>query len=418
VVSSLGMEYLGMTGKFHTMWGEFGGYKRPEALEYECALMAALGARCSIGDQLPPSGAIDEATYATIAPGYARVRDMEPFLENAQSAADMAVLSSDAVNGTQAAARAGSNISDDGAVRMLLELQLMFDVIDTVADFEKYQLLILPDDIELDAELAEKLPQYVAGGGALILSGSSGMECGAERFGLPLSIEYSGTRRSQWPDYLSVTEGFGEGMPSSPIAMYECPYLVKAGNGAKVLAKAHEPYFDRNWRHFCSHQHAPARPEPEVSRDAVIRDGKVIYFAHPIFAAYARSGQPLYRDLLRDSVHLLVERPVVEVKMPSAARVSLMKQDDPKRLLLHLLYAQPQLRGRGHTMTNGNTLDVEVIEDPVPLHSVQCSVAVDDAPSRVYHASSGKNIEYEYSDGYVRFNVEEVYIHELLAIEE
>lgn len=416
-VNTLGLEYLGMTGKFHTNWGEFGGYKRPEALEYECALMAAMGARCSIGDQLPPSGAIDEETYKTIAPAYARVRDMEPFLENALPASDIAILSSDAINGTDGAALSGTNIADDGAVRMLLELHLMFDVIDSYANFEQYDLLVLPDDIELEEELGEKLKQYVASGGALILSGSSGMERGTNRFGLPLAVDFSGYRRTAWPDFLSVTQDFGPDFPTSPIAMYECPFFVKASKGAQVLARAHEPFFDRTWDHFCSHQHAPARPEPEESRDAIVRDGQIIYFAHPIFSAYARSGQPLYRDLVKEALQMLVKNPVVRVAMPSAARISLMRQSDQKRLLLHLLYAQPELRGRGHRMSNGRTLNVEVIEDPVPLHSIPCSVAVDDKPLRVYHTSNGKDIDFDYSDGYVRFTVKEVYIHELIAIE-
>jgi hypothetical protein len=44
-----------MTGKFHTTWGEFGGFKRPNALRYECAAMLAFGSKCSIGDQLHPA---------------------------------------------------------------------------------------------------------------------------------------------------------------------------------------------------------------------------------------------------------------------------------------------------------------------------------------------------------------------------
>ena len=28
----LGVDYLGMTGKFHGSWGEFGGFKHPNAL--------------------------------------------------------------------------------------------------------------------------------------------------------------------------------------------------------------------------------------------------------------------------------------------------------------------------------------------------------------------------------------------------
>ena len=45
---TLGMDYLGMTGKFHMSWGEFGGFKHPNALRYETALDIANGAACSI----------------------------------------------------------------------------------------------------------------------------------------------------------------------------------------------------------------------------------------------------------------------------------------------------------------------------------------------------------------------------------
>ena len=43
-VETLGIEFLGMTGKFHHIWGEVGGYKKPEALLYECGAMLAQGA--------------------------------------------------------------------------------------------------------------------------------------------------------------------------------------------------------------------------------------------------------------------------------------------------------------------------------------------------------------------------------------
>ena len=59
-VEPLGIAFLGMTGKFHHLWGEVGGYKKPEALLYECGAMLAQGAKCSIGDHLHPTGAIDQ----------------------------------------------------------------------------------------------------------------------------------------------------------------------------------------------------------------------------------------------------------------------------------------------------------------------------------------------------------------------
>lgn len=93
---TLGMEFLGMTGKFHTSWGEFGGYKHPNALRFEAALSLAHGARCSIGDQLHPSGWMDEATYALIGAAYSEVEAKEEWCSGVTSVADIAVLSLEA----------------------------------------------------------------------------------------------------------------------------------------------------------------------------------------------------------------------------------------------------------------------------------------------------------------------------------
>ncbi|HEU5102084.1 MAG TPA: hypothetical protein VFU22_23840, partial [Roseiflexaceae bacterium] len=76
---TLGLECLGMTGKFHTSWGDFHSFKNQAALEYECFRMLALGAKCSIGDQLPPSGAIEPHVYDLIGSVYGSVAQKEPW---------------------------------------------------------------------------------------------------------------------------------------------------------------------------------------------------------------------------------------------------------------------------------------------------------------------------------------------------
>ena len=90
---NLGMDYLGMTGKFHSTWGEFGGYKHPNALRYECCAMLAYGARCSVGDQLHPTGEIDESTYEIVGQAYREVAQKEKYVTGAKSVADIALLS-------------------------------------------------------------------------------------------------------------------------------------------------------------------------------------------------------------------------------------------------------------------------------------------------------------------------------------
>ncbi len=76
-VDPQGIPFLGMTGKFHYHWGEVGGYKKPEAMIYECGAMLAQGARCSIGDHLHPTAAIDQSTMAVIGPAYKWVAERE-----------------------------------------------------------------------------------------------------------------------------------------------------------------------------------------------------------------------------------------------------------------------------------------------------------------------------------------------------
>ncbi len=114
---ALGMPFLGMTGKFHGTWGEMGGYKHPNALRLECARILAFGARCSIGDQLPPSGEADPATYGLIGAAYAEVEAIEPWCRGARNRADVAVLSLESVTPGQAdpAGETNDNASDSCA---------------------------------------------------------------------------------------------------------------------------------------------------------------------------------------------------------------------------------------------------------------------------------------------------------------
>src|SRR5690606_6967347 len=109
-----------------TSWGEFGGFKHPHALEYETAQRVALGVKCLVGDQLHPDGAINADTYASIAPAYKRIAALEPYLEGAKQVSEIAILSSEYFHPEGAR----NSVSDDGAVQMLMELKLGFDMVD------------------------------------------------------------------------------------------------------------------------------------------------------------------------------------------------------------------------------------------------------------------------------------------------
>ena len=173
------------------------------------------------------------------------------------------------------------------------------------------------------------------------------------------------------------------------------------------MAGTRAPYFNRTWAHFCSHQHTPYRLERNPSYDAVVQSGNVIYFSHRVFAAYAKSGQPLLKYLVRGAITRLLPEPSLQVSMPSSGRVSLMEQQKENRLLLHLLFAQTQRRGE----------NMEIIEDVVPIHDVACDLALPRAPARVYSAYGGTDIEHTYNEGRLTLTVPAVEVHELVVVE-
>ncbi len=58
---------------------------------------------------------------------------------------------------------------DHGGIRVLLEGQFTFDVVDRDSDLTGYRFLILPDVIEVDDALQQRIVAFVAGGGGRVL---------------------------------------------------------------------------------------------------------------------------------------------------------------------------------------------------------------------------------------------------------
>ena len=146
-----GHDSLGMTGKFHTSWGDFQSYKNAEALQFECFQMLALNAKCSIGDQLHPTGRLDQATYDLVGPVYREVARKEPWCRGARPLTDIGVFTLEEFTGERLTAETVA------AVRMLQEGCHQFDVVDSETNWDGYRLLILPDAVTLDQSLARKV---------------------------------------------------------------------------------------------------------------------------------------------------------------------------------------------------------------------------------------------------------------------
>jgi hypothetical protein len=407
----LGFDFMSHTGKFHTSWGEFGGFKHPHALEYEAAQMVALGAKCLVGDQLHPNGAINPDTYASIRPAYSRIEKLEPYLDGARQVSEVAIMSAEYFHPLGER----NSVSDDGAVQMLLELKVPFDVIDPSARLADYRLVILPDSIPLDDDLEKRFAQYVAGDGKVIFTGRSAID--GERVRLPAGISIAGLTTAYYPTYLRASLALDAGMPQSPFVMYGVAQTVAAG-GAEVLAEILSPYFNRTYAHFSSHQHAPDDPEAKPIGPGVTVHGNVAYIAYPIFDMYQAMGQPLYRNVVRGLLARLLPHPAFVTDLPTAGRATLTRQDEFKRHILHLLYGPPQVRGKRVPLGNGTYRVMEMIEDIPAIGPVSARVRLPKPPARVYDALTGSDIAWSPGDdGTVEVRVPQLHIHAALVFE-
>jgi len=410
----LDLDFMGMTGKFHTTWGEFGGFKHPNALRYECAAMLAHGAKCSVGDQLHPDGQADPSTYAVIGEAYKEVREKAPWCVGADNVADVGLLSVQAL----APGAGRDDAPDNGAARVLLETHFLFDVLDSEMDFSPYKTLVLPDTVAVTPALKTKLDAYLAQGGKLLLTGGSGLLEDGGGFALDIGAEHCGESEFL-PDFVLPHEGVRPDFVDSPLVMYMKSQRIKVTEG-ESLGDVYDPYFNRNFRHFCSHQHAPARPEAS-GYDCGVLHGAILYLAHPVFSIYRGFGAVAYKQYIENALTLLLgEDATLETNLPSISRVSMTRQADESRCVIHLLHANTINRGGALNLAGGTVAgrqgSFEVIDELLPVRDVAVAVRIPQTVKRVTLAPQGLEIPFEEADGVTRLHVDSFTCHQMVVL--
>jgi len=398
---NLGIECMGMTGKFHTAWGDFHSFKNQAALEYECFNMLALGAKCSIGDQLHPSGKICPVTYDLIGSVYSQVEQKEPWCSGAEHVTEIGVLTPEEFMDKS---HTQLHPAIFGAVQMLQESSYQFDIIDSQCDFEKYKVLILPDEIPLDEKLATKIEKYIRSGGALIATNKSGLNpegtgFANDSFGLKLIGDAPFS-----PDFVRPGDKISNGLPQVEHVMYEKGMQVEALADSEILADVVVPYFNRTYQHFCSHRHTPS--SGEVKYPAIIQNGSVIYFAHPIFTQYRKNAPLWCKKMLLNALELLLPEPLVRVNTPSTARIALNKQTKEGRYVLHLLHYMPERRSE----------EIDIIEEAIPLFNIEISVKTEKAIKSITCVPQNEELDYEVNDGRVEFTLPKLDGHQMVSL--
>ncbi len=402
-VRTLGKPFLGMTARFHKSWADFGTLKNEAALEYECLTAIAHGGGCSIGDQMHPRGTLEPATYEQIGRIYAKVRDLEPWSEGAESVTQIGVLS---LLTHPAFPREEATAADTGATAMLNETHHLFDLLDEQSDFDRYDLIILPDQIAPEAKLLARLRQYVNKGGRILASYKSLLDETKNAFALPaLKVRYR-SALDHAPFYVRLERDFGRDVPAIDYCMYEGGLRVRAGAGAKARAFVVEPYFNRTVDHFCSHFQTPPA---KVTRDPVVVTApRAAYINAPVFGAYARNGNLIYRQIVSACIERLLPRRVVRTSLPSCARVTVLRQNvgRKRRLIVHLLN-YPTTRRFG---------TLEVIEEPLPLNDVAVELACAGKVKAVECVPNGLSLPFESDGGILRFILPRMLGHQAICV--
>ena len=373
-----GKLFLGMTGKFHHAWGEFGGFKNKEALRYELADMVSIGASMSVGDHLHPSGKLDESTYNIIGYAFKYVDKIEKYSQNTEAYTDLAIWLSHL------------DSCDMGCSRLLQIMHLEYDVIDNGDNLSKYKCIILPDKVSLTDNDKKAIEEYVSKGGKVIASYESGFN--------GLGLEMIG--KSEYDlDYIKcdIDE------ITTPFLSYSSAYRVKSSG--EVLAQVYEPYFNRTGRHFCGHKNTPNKLEP-AEYPALTKTENVLYFAHPVFEAYNKSGNYALQRYVVNAIEGFYNKCIRVKNFLSCGRLRIRKSIDKSFLALHLLYAPPINRG-----------NVCLLEDFPRVDGIEIEIDVNEKIKSIKSQPDNVEIPFVQEGKTVKLTVDGLQLHKLIVLE-
>lgn len=387
--SGLGKYYLGITGKFHRSWGEFGGFKTPEALRFECAYMLANGAGVSVGDQMHPLGVMDMETYKNIGYALSYVEEIEDYCFDTTETAKLGLMVSTDAKKNEAMAK------------LILDCQIDFDVVHNENDLDRFDTIIIPDSYRLNETMGKAFEQYVKNGGKVMIIGGGALKEDADEFAFTTPFTYEG-KSSYDKDYFELAESTPEDMVSSPILCYYSAHKV-AGEG-EVLSYVREPYFSRTYGQYCSHYNTPYTEERATYPGAIL-SRNVMYVAHELTKLYADYGVTYHRRYFKWLLRKIYHTDSIEVAMPSQGRVHLVKREAQNQYVLHLLYASPVQRG-----------SVAVLEDFPTLYNIKVKAIIPEQVNKVLLMPQNVEIPFGTKDGCCEITVPELTGHQMIVI--
>lgn len=386
-----------MTGRFQASWADFGGFKTEASLENDFYDALLNGFQVSVGDHLHPAGSLEKHVYNSVSKLFKKFEKFEKWTDSAKYIADIALI-----RNKDAWKREVYWESLNGAARMLGELKYTFDIINEDADFKKYKLIILPDEVEMSQALTEKLKAHIAEGKPVLSTGFSGLDEEHKKFALSNwdFVSFEGHEESERSYYNNLhpdanDSSFRWAMYAKGIKMTAKPSAVVWGNHIKA-------YFERHWDGMHGYFYTP--PEKESGYTSVAKKDNICHISFEIFKAYFKYAATFHKDLIALVIKSLLPEPLIKThNIPSTARVGLTGTNEYK--ILHVKVTRPEMRGQ-----------LQVIEehDVMPEGS---KVFVRGEYNSVKQLPDGSSIDFEIENGYTVIKLPEVTGAALFLIE-
>lgn len=333
---SCGKEVTYMTGRFVEGWGDFGGVVPKASLENDMYDALCAGFGYCVGDHAHPSQGIIPYLYNNVRQINETLMQYEPYTENCEYVAEVAVI-------TQSVCE--EMWDHMGVARMLSELKIGYNIIRENADFSKYQLLILPDNVTLSDETANKVQAFMQQGGKVISCGSGGLNISKTDFALE---EYRNTIRFEGLD--KQTYSFfvlNDIVPTDKTGVSWSTYKPSIYMTAKtgdIWADEVGLYFDKK-KEENGFDYVYIPPKNRTGRSSIVVTDNFTHISFDIFEGYAKHFAEVHREVLK----LLLEKylPAQNIKaenMPISSRITLTKARAHTNVNIKVTH--PEARGR------------------------------------------------------------------------
>ena len=297
-----------------------------------------------------------------------------------------------------------------GWFRFLAEGHFLFDTPQTAtaldASWDRYEAIVLPDLRPISDALAQKIDEYVAGGGTLIAVGQSGFyDEESELRSAPalkcLGIEQvERVRQDMRSSYLKLDDktGFSR-FPVTDLVYVDGPYVY-----AQYAAEA-----EQRFKLIPPHNFGPPERcyyELVVDRPGFVvhayGQGKAIHIPWLPGQLYRRQGHTNTLNFVADLLEGIAGIAPVGGNLSPMVEVTLLESRAGDAQLLHLV------NGSGHFGTT--------FYAPVPMHDVQVSIPWAVAPSSVISLVTGEPATFKFTDGTLSVTVPRLELFEALQI--